>query len=186
MLEKEGLVEMYSGRRSRVAQLTLSETRELYSVRAAVLALVASEATLHASDEELAEIQEIAGDMQVSVEHGDYQSVYWLNVKFHERLTQIARNSTLQRILDTLVLRSLRLKRLSLSVPTRARRSATDHDWLAQTLLARNSELAAAIAKANVDGAYATIESVLEVTAPQGRGKPKPKAVNTRRKTSGS
>lgn len=176
VLEKEGLVDIVSRRRPRVAKPGLAEIKELYGVRASVLALVAAEAARHATDEELSEMQQIARDMATAAESDDYDTAYWLNVKFHERLTDIARNATLQRILDTLVLRSLRLKLLSLSVPERVRRSAREHVWLAETLFNRNAELAAAVASANVLGAYATIEGQLAVDP--GKSKPPKRRVS--------
>jgi DNA-binding GntR family transcriptional regulator len=169
ILEKEGLVEIYSRRRPRVAQLSVADIKELYGVRAAILALVASEAAHHATDEELDEMQRIAAEMHAAAEVEDCDACYWLNVHFHERLTDIARNATLQRILDTLVLRSLRMKRLALSVPERVRRSANDHVRLAETLRDRNADLAAAIARTNVSGAYQTVEAQLAKSGETGK-----------------
>lgn len=171
ILEKEGLVEIYSRRRPRVAQLSVADIKELYGVRAAILGLVASEAAQHATDDELEEMQRIAAEMHAAAEAGDCDACYWLNVRFHERLTEIARNATLQRILDTLVLRSLRMKRLALSVPQRVRRSANDHVRLAETLRDRNADLASAIARNNVSGAYATVESQLKKSGEGARAK---------------
>jgi DNA-binding GntR family transcriptional regulator len=163
ILEKEGLVEQYSRRRPRVAELTITDIRELYGVRAAILALVASEAARNATDEELIEMTKIAAVMSESAAIENLDACYWLNVHFYERLTDIARNITLKRILDTLVLRSLRLKRVALSIPARAQKSANEHVHLAEALNARNAELASAIAHSNVLVAYSTIESKLAI-----------------------
>ena len=49
----------------------------------------------------------------------DRDGYYWGNVAFHERFADLAKNKTLKRILESLVLRSLRLRRLTLSSPGR-------------------------------------------------------------------
>ena len=161
ILEKEGLVEIYPRRRPRVAELSIADIKELYGVRAAILALVAAEAARNATNEELIEMANIAAEMSESAAIENLDACYWLNVHFYERLTDIARNITLKRILDTLVLRSLRLKRVALSIPVRAKKSANEHVHLAEALCARNADLASAIAHSNALVAYSTIESKL-------------------------
>jgi DNA-binding GntR family transcriptional regulator len=64
LLEKEGLVEIPPRRRPRVADHSRDEVREIYRVRAAMLGLVASEASEHASTEELAELRAIVTGME--------------------------------------------------------------------------------------------------------------------------
>jgi DNA-binding GntR family transcriptional regulator len=65
-------------------------------------------------------------------------------------MTKLAHNATLQRILETLVLRSLLLKRLVLLQPGRLATSARGHIYLAEAIIKRDRELAAALAKSNV------------------------------------
>jgi DNA-binding GntR family transcriptional regulator len=161
VLEKEGLVELFSARRPRVAAFGVTETAELYEVRAAVVALVAHAAALRGEDSELDALEAIATQMQRAAQDGDFDTAYWCNVEFHEQLVHMARNATLQRILDTLVLRSLRMKRLSLSVRERLLQSAREHAWLAETLRKRNADLAAAIARANVSGSFHNLAAQL-------------------------
>ena len=80
---------------------------------------------------------------------------------FHERFADLARNKTLQRILESLALRSLRLRRLTLSSPGRMQRSLADHARLVGALEDRDGELASALIKANVLGALKLLEQLL-------------------------
>src|SRR5215475_3628802 len=64
ILEKEGLVEILPRRRPRVADLSISEIREIYRVRAAMLGLIAAEVARLASDTELAELHAILREME--------------------------------------------------------------------------------------------------------------------------
>jgi DNA-binding GntR family transcriptional regulator len=162
MLEKEGLVEIPPRRRPRVADHGREEIREIYRVRAAMLGLCASEACEHATAEELAELRAIVTGMQQAATTGDRDGYYWGNVRFHERFAELARNRTLLRQLDGLVLRSLRFRRRTLSNPERVRRSIADHSRLVVALEDRDATLAAALASANVLGALRSLEGMLD------------------------
>jgi DNA-binding GntR family transcriptional regulator len=158
ILEKEGLVEILPRRRPRVADLSISEIREIYRVRAAMLGLIAAEVVRLATDDEIAELRVILRDMERAAGAGDRDGYYWGNVSFHERLADMAHNRTLQRILETLVLRSRRLRRLTLSRSDRMQRSLADHTRLVGALEDRDAELASALIKANVLGALKVLE----------------------------
>ena len=161
ILEKEGLVEILPRRRPRVANLSISEIREIYRVRAAMLGLIAAEVVRLATDEEIAELRRILQTMERAANAGDRDGYYWGNVGFHERFADMAHNKTLQRILETLVLRSLRLRRLTLTQPERMQRSLADHIRLVGALEDRDGELASALIKANVLGALKLLEQLL-------------------------
>lgn len=170
MLEKEGLVEIPPRRRPRVALHGRDEIGEIYRVRAAMLGLCASEACEHASAEEITELREIVTQMQRAAEIGDRDGYYWGNVRFHERFAELARNRTLLRQLDSLVLRSLRFRRRTLSNPERVARSIADHSRLVGALEDRDPALASALASANVLGALRMLEAMLDAEeAEQGR-----------------
>ena len=160
ILEKEGLVEILPRRRPRVAELGISGIREIYRVRAAMLGLIAAEVVRLASDEEIAELRVILQEMERAAAAGDRDGYYWGNVSFHERFADMGHNRTLQRILETLVLRSLRLRRLTLSQAERVRRSLADHTRLVSALEDRDAELASALIKANVLGALKVLEQL--------------------------
>ena len=161
ILEKEGLVEILPRRRPRVADLSIAEIREIYRVRAAMLGLIAAEVARLATDAEIAELRGILDSMRQADAAADRDGYYWGNVTFHERFCDLARNKTLQRIIDSLALRSLRLRRLTLSNQGRMHRSLADHARLVDALADRDGELASALIKANVLGALKLLEQLL-------------------------
>lgn len=171
MLEKEGLVEILPRRRPRVADLSISEIREIYRVRAAMLGLIATEVVALATDAEIGELRILLREMERAATTGDRDGYYWGNVAFHERFGDLARNKTLQRILESLVLRSLRLRRLTLSSPGRMGRSLADHTRLVGALEDRDGELASALIKANVLGALRLLEQLLTVGGGDAKAK---------------
>ena len=95
ILEKEGLVEILPRRRPRVADLSISEIREIYRVRAAMLGLIAAEVARIATDEEIAELRVLLREMERTAGASDRDGYYWGNVAFHERFADLARNKTL-------------------------------------------------------------------------------------------
>lgn len=162
MLEQEGLVEIPPRRRPRVADHSRVVIGEIYRVRAAMLGLVASEASARASGEEIAELRAIVTGMERAAASGDRDGYYWGNVRFHERFAELSGNGTMLRLLDSLVLRSLRFRRLSLANPERVRRSIADHSRLVAALEDRDPTLASALASANVLGALRSLEAMLD------------------------
>ena len=72
-------------------------------------------------------------------------------------------------ILESLALRSLRLRRLTLSTPGRSHRSLADHVRLVGALEDRDGELASALIKANVLGALKLLEQLLADDTPDAK-----------------
>jgi DNA-binding GntR family transcriptional regulator len=172
ILQKEGLVDMPPRRRPSVKVLTLEEIKELYGVRAEIAGIVASEAAVKATDAELEGFRLFIPEIEQAVADEDVEAFYWLNVRFQEYMIKLAHNATLQRILETLVLRSMLLKRIVLSQPGRIARSARDHIYLAEALLARDTELAASLAKSTVLAAARCINNTSALKKPdQGQQK---------------
>ncbi len=89
----------------------------------------------------------------------------WANVEFYEYSTQIAGNRLIKRIVDSLLLRTLPLRRLSLSQPGRLQKSLDDHVRLFRAFEERDGALAAALIRSNHQTALATLERAL-VEAP--------------------
>ena len=161
LLEKEGLVEILPRRRPRVARLSLTEIREIYGVRAALLGMIAAQVARHASDQQIRELKHLVDEMERTAIANDPEGYYWGNVSFHERFADVAGNRTLQRIFDTLMLRGLRMRRLTLAVAKRRQQSVADHLHIVRALEDRDPELAAALAKANVLSALRLFEELL-------------------------
>jgi DNA-binding GntR family transcriptional regulator len=162
ILEKEGLVEIPPRRRPRVSDHSRGEIREIYRVRAAMLGLVATEAVERATASEMLELRALVTRMQDAADTADRDGYYWSNVRFHERFGEVSHNRTLQRALDSLVLRSLRFRRLTLTSPRRVQRSIADHSRLVTALEDRDVALASALVTANVLGALRELETMLD------------------------
>jgi DNA-binding GntR family transcriptional regulator len=169
LLEKEGLVEVPPRRRPRVMRLSIIEIREIYRVRAALLELIAGDVARKISHEDVLGLMHRVDEMTRAHDRGDLSGYVWANVEFHDRNTQLADNRTAKRIIDSLLLRTLPLRRLSLSQDGRLQESLADHVNLVRAYEKRDPYLAAALIHSNHMNALATLEGCLA-----GRGDPFP------------
>jgi DNA-binding GntR family transcriptional regulator len=161
LLEKEGLVDVPPRRRPRVNALSLDEIRDIYRARGALFALIAGDTARGASADEMAELRALLEVMEEAADRGDVDRYVWANVDFYDRNTQLTNNRTVKRILDSLLLRTLPLRRLSLSQSGRLTRSIDDHRRLVAAYEDRDADLAAALIRSNHMNALKALERFL-------------------------
>jgi DNA-binding GntR family transcriptional regulator len=149
LLEKEGLVDIPPRRRPRVAVLDPKEVKEIYTVRAALFAQVAEDVAINATPDQIAELRAILVGMQEAAVRSDLDTYLWGNVAFYNFLTVVGNNRVAKRIIDSLLLRTLRLRRLSLSLPHRLEKSIANHVQLVDAFADRDAPLAAALIRSN-------------------------------------
>jgi len=161
LLEKEGLVQIPPRRRPRVALLAMEEVREIYQARAALFDLIATAVARNASTDDIGTLRAPLSEMERAFRDHDLNTFVWANVDFYDRNTQLANNRTVKRILDSLLLRTLRLRRLSLSQPDRMQASLDDNARLLKAYENRDATLAAALISSNHMNALAALEKCL-------------------------
>lgn len=175
LLEKEGLVDIPPRRRPRVAVLDPKEVKEIYSVRAALFAHVAEGVAVTASAEQIAELRSILAVMRKAAASGDLDTYLWANVAFYNFLTIVGNNRVAKRIIDSLLLRTLRLRRLSLSLPHRLEKSIANHVQLVDAFADRDAPLAAALIRSNhlhaLEALIGYMATRKQGTSPNGRGR---------------
>lgn len=158
LLEHEGLVDIPPRRRPRAHPHTIEEVREVYVTRTVIFELIATEVASRATPEDIAQLDSIIARMQHAADIGDITAFTWLSVEFHDTDTRISRNLTAKRIHDSLLLRTLAIRRLSLSQPERMRKSLEDHIQLVKAYEAHDSNLAGAILRANHTAALQAVQ----------------------------
>ncbi|MQA04991.1 MAG: FCD domain-containing protein [Streptosporangiales bacterium] len=158
-LERDGLVEITARRRPRVASLDLTEVQEIYRVRDNLYGLVSELVVERATDDDLADLRALQDRLEAAVDSDDVDDYLWTNVEFRNAEAQIAANRQLTRILDSLGVRTLQLRHLSLSLPKRLDSSVHDHAQLLRAYEERNAELAVAVTRALVRRGLAAIEA---------------------------
>ncbi|MCT9112607.1 GntR family transcriptional regulator [Streptomyces mirabilis] len=169
LLEQEGLVEMKARRRPRVAAPSLQDIRDIYQVRKNLLAMLAGLLVERATGEELAELRTWVERMRKLADDGDVDAYFWSHVLLQERMTEIVGNATLKQILDSLALRTLMLRHLSLTRVGRLAYSIDDQERLLQACEERDGELASALIAGATVRALRAVEEQLEQDAARSR-----------------
>jgi DNA-binding GntR family transcriptional regulator len=162
LLEKEGLVTILPYRRPFVAQISLEEVREIYQVRANLLMLTAELIVNTASDEAIASLRAFLQPMREMATAHDIDGVFWASIVFRNREAEICGNRQVKHILDSLGLRTLQLRHLSMSLAPSERR-VSDRERLVSAYEERDASLAMALTRAMVLRSLAIIEQSEDV-----------------------
>lgn len=158
LLENEGLVDIPPRRRPRAHVHSMTEVSEIYRTRTVLFELMAIDLAKKASDDHIELLRKILHRMREASRIGDVVAFSWLSVEFHDQDTRASGNQTAKRIHDSLLLRTLAIRRLSLSLPDRMAKSLEDHTQLVKAYENHDSNLAGAILRANHTAALAALE----------------------------
>ncbi len=158
LLEKEGLVDIPPRRRPRAIVMQIETIREIYRTRAAILELVAIDVSENASEAELEELGSVVDEMARASSHNDLRAYIWAIIAFHDLNLAVSKNLTAKRIVESLLLRTLRQRRASLSRPGRMAASLDDHRRLVSAYKDRDANLAAALIRSNHFNALRNLE----------------------------
>ena len=145
-LEKEGLVTSWPNRGVAIAAPTPDELREIYAIRGALERLAVREAVAAATPEDVAALRRIVEQMRATRD-ADRSALVHLDVSFHGKVREIARNRRLEAMLGGLDAQ-IRLA-MAYSAATEAGGLNVD------TLIAEHAELFAAIEAGDGPGAEA-------------------------------
>lgn len=159
LLEKEGLVTIPPYRRPFVTQVSLEEVREIYQVRANLLMLTAELIVNTASDEAIASLRAFLLPLREMAAAHDVDGAFWASVAFRTREAEICGNRQVKRILDSLGLRTLQLRHLSMKLgQTHAEQRLRDRERLVSAYEERDVSLAVALTRTMVKRSLAIIE----------------------------
>lgn len=161
LLEKEGLVDIPPRRRPRVMVLDIDTIREIYRTRAALLEFVAADVATLATDEELALVAEQVKQMEAAYNGNDVRAYLWANIAFQDLNLTCSKNMTAKRIVEALLLRTIPLRRMSLSRSGRLEASLDDHRRLVKAYMDRDANLASALTRSNHITALKNIERLM-------------------------
>jgi DNA-binding GntR family transcriptional regulator len=160
LLEKQGLILIPPRRRPSVSTYDLRQIREIYNVRARLLEMSAADIAEYATSEGIARLRLAVSAMRRA--RHDVRAYFWCNVAFHDHMTAVSGNQLAKSIIESLLLRTLPLRRISLSQPGRINASLDDHVRLIRALEERDVALASALVRSNHRTALTTVELALD------------------------
>ena len=99
---------------------------------------------------------------------GDVRAFFWANVDFHELNTELGGNRIVKKIIDSLLLRTFRLRLIGLSQPGRMQKSFVEHERLCRAYADRDANLAAALIRTNHINGLAVQEALYAPRQPEG------------------
>ena len=158
LLEKEGLVTIPPRRRPYVTGISLGEVREIYQVRANLLMLVSELIVATASNEAITSLKGYLPQMDAAVVAHDIDAYFWANTALRDAEMAICGNAQVKHILDSLGLRTMQLRHLSLSQPGRLGQSLINRQLQVKAYEERDAPLTMALARSTVFSALAAIE----------------------------
>ena len=142
MLEEAGLVRTEKNRGVFVRDIPIDEAVEIFDLRAALDEMVGRELAVCATPEQVSEIRALVEAMERAVEIRDAHGYHLLNLKFHDRLVEMAGNRKVTSIYRKLI------KELSL-----VRRMNLEDSWLLPISAGEHRDILKAIAAGDGDAA---------------------------------
>ena len=142
------------GRSLIVASLDHNQLAELYVVRAELESLAANLAARHATDEEVAVLQDMVDEDRALV--GDPEALSRANRRFHKQIHLASHNRYLVQQLD-LVYRTMALMATtSLAAQGRSALAQSEHDAIVRGIEARDADAAGAALRHHISTAFKT------------------------------
>ncbi|TWO70899.1 phosphonate utilization associated transcriptional regulator [Caenimonas sedimenti] len=142
MLEEAGLVRTEKNRGVFVRDIPMDEAVEIFDLRAAMDELVGRQLAANIKPAELKEIRGLVDAMEKAVKAEDAYNYHLLNLKFHDRLVEMAGNRKLTAIYRKLIKELSLFRRLNLADGWLLPISASEHRAILKAIAAGDPEAA--------------------------------------------
>jgi DNA-binding GntR family transcriptional regulator len=149
-LEVEGLVQIHPHRGAFVAELSITDLKEIYLVREVLEETAAQLAVPNLSVRKLEDLGVLIERMERATEAGDYAQLFDLNRAFHFAIYEASANSLLIQMIGGLWDRSRRYRQLYTHLPQRASQALIEHKEIYAACNAGDSVLAGTAVRNNV------------------------------------
>jgi phosphonate utilization transcriptional regulator len=142
MLEEAGLVRNEKNRGVFVRDIPIGEAVEIFDLRAAMDELVGRKLAVSITAPQLKEIKALVDAMEKAVKADDAHSYHLLNLKFHDRLVEMAGNGKLTAIYRKLIKELSLFRRLNLANGWLLPISAGEHRQIVKAIASGDPEAA--------------------------------------------
>jgi phosphonate utilization transcriptional regulator len=142
MLEEAGLVRNEKNRGVFVRDIPIEEAVEIFDLRAAMDELVGRKLAASISPAQLKEVKGLVDAMEKAVKADDARKYHLLNLKFHDRLVEMAGNSKLTAIYRKLIKELSLFRRLNLADGWLLPISASEHRKIVKAIASGDPEAA--------------------------------------------
>jgi phosphonate utilization transcriptional regulator len=142
MLEEAGLVRTEKNRGVFVRDIPMDEAVEIFDLRAAMDELVGRQLAVNITPAQIKEIKALVDAMERAVKASDTRNYHLLNLKFHDRLVEMAGNRKLTSIYRKLIKELALFRRLNLADGWLLPISAGEHRQIVKAIASGNAEAA--------------------------------------------
>jgi phosphonate utilization transcriptional regulator len=142
MLEEAGLVRNEKNRGVFVRDIPIDEAVEIFDLRAAMDELVGRKLAKDITPAQLKEIKALGDSMEKAVKAEDAHNYHLLNLRFHDRLVEMAGNSKLTSIYRKLIKELSLFRRLNLADGWLLPISASEHRQIIKAIASGDPEAA--------------------------------------------
>src|SRR5688572_27366366 len=142
MLEEAGLVRTEKNRGVFVRDIPIDEAVEIFDLRAAMDELVGRQLAANIKPAELKEIRTLVEAMEKAVKAEDAYNYHLLNLKFHDRLVEMAGNRKLTSIYRKLIKELSLFRRLNLADGWLLPISASEHRGILKSIASGDPDAA--------------------------------------------
>jgi phosphonate utilization transcriptional regulator len=142
MLEEAGLVRTEKNRGVFVRDIPMDEAVEIFDLRAAMEELVGRQLAAHITPAQLKEIRGLVDAMEKAVKAQDAQNYHLLNLKFHDRLVEMAGNRKLTAFYRKLTKELSLFRRLNLANGWQLPISVGEHRQILKTIASGDPDAA--------------------------------------------
>lgn len=146
-LERDGFVEIQPRKGVFVRRKSLDEVLEMVIVWAALESMAARLVTKNATDEELADLHNLAASYSVNDARADIEEYSEQNIKFHQRILELSGCKLIGVMADDLFLHMHAVRRRAMGESDRTTRSVVDHTKIIEALESRDADLAARLVR---------------------------------------
>jgi DNA-binding GntR family transcriptional regulator len=143
-LDQEGLIEHERNRGARVRLVEEGEAVEILEARASLEGLAARHAALNRSEEDVAELRRILGEMRDLLAGGDLLSASDRNALLHRRVVAASGHATAARLIAGLNSQLVRFQYRTIMLPGRRDRSFAEHEAIVEAIVAGDADAAEA------------------------------------------
>lgn len=140
MLEEAGLVRNEKNRGVFVRDIPMDEAVEIFDLRAVMDELVGRQLAVNITSGQLKEIKALVEAMERAVKSNDTRRYHLLNLKFHDRLVEMAGNRKLTSIYRKLIKELALFRRLNLADGWLMPISAGEHRQIVKAIASGNAE----------------------------------------------
>jgi phosphonate utilization transcriptional regulator len=160
MLEEAGLVRTEKNRGVFVRDIPIDEASEIFDLRAAMDELAGRQLAAKIAPAELKELRAMVDAMQKAVKSDDAHGYHLLNLRFHDRLVELAGNRKLTAIYRKLIKELSLFRRLNLADGALMPVSAGEHRQIVKAIASGDADAAgSAMFRHAMDSKLRTIEN---------------------------